>query len=96
VHVYDAARKPAGDSDGWGSDFAAVCGSTKILATGPAGPESRDFVTLYELTNRTPVRASAPVEFPGPVTALFPTLAVARNLSTGWYEAYSLTVDCGR
>jgi hypothetical protein len=43
---------------------------------------------------------SDPGEFLGPVTALWPTkdgaLVVARNISTGRYEAYSIAVDCGR
>jgi len=96
VHVYDDARKQLGEFEGWGSDFAAVCDSTRILAAGPGDIESRDFVALYEMNNRTPVRVSVPLELPGPVTALFPGLAVTRNGSTGWYEAYSLAVDCGR
>ena len=98
THIYDADRKPTGTFDDWGSDFIAACAGTRILATGSGDRESRDFVALYDLTNRTPVRVSDPVEFPGPVTALWesPARAVVRNLSTGRYEAYSLTMDCGR
>jgi hypothetical protein len=98
THIYDADRKPAGTIDEWGSDFIPACSGTRILATGAGDRESRDFVALYDLTNRTPVRVSDPLEFPGPVTALweYPARAVVRNLSTGRYEAYSLTMDCGR
>jgi hypothetical protein len=104
IHVYDAERKPAGAFDDWGSDFAVISSTCTdaagIVATAPAGRESTDSIALYHLVNRTPVRASDPVEFPGPVTALWPAtngaLAVVRNLSTGRYEAYSLTLDCGR
>lgn len=95
AHLYDAAHKPIALIDDWGSDLAAVCNSTRILATGPGDRESHDFVALYEIVNRSATRVSDPVEFPGPVTALSSNLAVVRNLSTGRYEAYSLTVDCG-
>ncbi len=96
VHVYDAARKESGAFDGWGSDFAEACGGTRILASAPGDRETRDSIALYEVAGRPPARVSDPLEFPGPVTALNAGVAVARNLSTGRYEAYSLTVDCGR
>lgn len=96
VHIYDTSHKSAGVFDGWGSDFVAACGSTRILATGAGDRETRDSIALYEVTGRAPARASDALEFPGPVTALTASIAVARNLSTGKYEAYSLTLDCGR
>jgi hypothetical protein len=95
THLYDAAHKPVATADEWGSDLATACASTRILASGPGDQESRDFVALYEIVKRAPARVSDPVEFTGPVTALTSSLAIARNLSTGRYEAYSLTVDCG-
>jgi hypothetical protein len=95
THLYDASHKPVATVDEWGSDLAAACLSTRILATGAGDRESRDSLALYEIANRAPVRVSDPVEFPGPVTALSSSLAIARNLSTGRYEAYSLTVDYG-
>jgi hypothetical protein len=95
VHDY-SARGPARIFDQWGSDLAAVCDTKRVLASGPGDRESRDFVALYELANGALASVSDPAEFPGPVTALSSSLAVTRNLSTGWYEAYSLTVDCGR
>jgi len=82
--------------DGWGSDFVPACRGTRMLATGPGDRDSRDQIALYDSATHPPARLSDPLEFPGPVTALSPALAVARNLSTGRYEAYSLTVDCGR
>jgi hypothetical protein len=95
VHVYDGARKQVAMFGDWGSDFtmAEGCASNRILAT---SPNDRDSVALYEMVNHAPVRLSDPVEFPGPVIALWPATAVARNLSTGRYEAFQLTVDCGR
>ena len=100
VHIYNAARAPQGVVDGWGSDFVPLtgCGGRHILATGGGDQHSADFVTLYDLVNRAAVRVSDPLEFAGPVTALWPVgegaLAVVRNLSAGKYAAYNLALNC--
>ena len=102
THVYDAGHAPQAAFDGWGSDFVALtaCGATHVAATSGGESQAADSVALYEMINRTPTRASELVEFPGPITALWPqgeaALAVSRNLSTGKYAAYSLTVGCSR
>jgi hypothetical protein len=103
THVYDSSRKAVGVFEGWGSDFAAIergCGANRIAAASAGFGETGDSIALYDLVNNAPVRLSDPVEFPGPVTALWPekdgALAVIRNVSTGRYEAYSIAVDCGR
>ena len=101
IHIYDGAHAPQAVFEGWGSDFAtiAACGGRHIMAAA-GDATSSDSVALYELPNRAPVRVSEPMEFPGPVTALWPAgegaMAVVRNLSTGKYAAYSLTLDCSR
>jgi hypothetical protein len=102
IHIYDQAHAPQAAFDGWGSDFAVItaCGGRHIAATSAGDAASPDSVGLYDLENRAPVRVSEPIELSGPVTALWPAgngaMAVARNLSTGKYAAYSLTLDCGR
>jgi hypothetical protein len=102
IHIYDAAHAPQAAFDGWGSDFAmiAACGGRHIAATTAGDAGSPDAIALYDLANRAPVRLSEPMELPGPVTALWPAgegaMAVARNISTGKYAAYSLTLDCSR
>jgi hypothetical protein len=102
THIYDAARAPQGVFDGWGSDFVVLagCGGRHVLASSASDPRATDSVTLYDLVNRVPVRVSDPLEFTGPVTALWPAgdgaLAVVRNLSTGEYAAYNLALNCGR
>jgi hypothetical protein len=68
------------------ADVLPVCGS-RTLATGEG-----DTAALYE--GETAVSES--VDFPGPITELWPTLAVARDAATGNYAAYALTFDCGR
>ncbi len=103
THVYDAAHAPVASFDGWGSDFAVMasaCDGAHIAATAAGDRDSGDSIALYDLVNHAPVRVSDPVELPGPVMALWPVengaLAVARNLVTRKYAAYSLTLDCGR
>jgi hypothetical protein len=103
THVYDSSQKPAAAFEGWGSDFVALeggCAANRIAATSASYGDAADSIALYDVVNNAPVRLSDPAEFPGPVTALWAAkdgaLAVARNISTGRYEAYSIAVDCGR
>jgi hypothetical protein len=103
TRFYDESFGPAGEINGWGSDIAgtdARCGgSSQVLASRPGGSEP-DAVQAFAIVNRAPVPLGAPAEFPGPVTALWVSghasvLAVSRDLSTGKYAAYLLTVVCG-
>jgi hypothetical protein len=103
THVYDASGKPAAVFEAWGADFVAIqagCAANRIAATSASSGDSSDSLALYDVVNNAPVRLSDPVALSGPVTALWPArdgaLAVARSLSTGRYEAYSIAVDCGR
>lgn len=103
THIYDASGNAAGSFDTWGSDFVPVkdsCGGSYVAATAPGDRKSVDSIALYSLIDGAPFRVSDPAEFPGPVMALWPTgpgaMAVVRNLSTGNYAAYALSVDCGR
>jgi hypothetical protein len=102
TRIYDATRNPAGAFDGWGSDLVLMvdaCGGSFVAASAPGDRKSVDSIALYFVIERAPVRVSDPTEFPGPVTALWPAgsgaMAVVRNLSTGSYAAYVLSVDCG-
>jgi hypothetical protein len=97
IYVYDGARKQLNVSDVW-SDFALVassCTGAKIIGASATGS-----VAIFDLVNHGPVRVSDSMEVPGPVTAMWPAgntaLAVVRNKDTNRYEAFSITVDCGR
>jgi hypothetical protein len=87
---------------GWGSDIASVesaCGAgEQVLVTLPGSPVEPDGVQAYEFAGREPVAVSSVVEMPGPITALWSSgaraTAVAFNLKTTSYEAYSLAVRC--
>ena len=80
-------------------DFAVVsssCTSVKIVAT----ESPSNALAIFDLVNHIPVRVSDSMEMSGSVTATWPSrgaaLAVVRNKSTNRYEAYSISVDCGR
>jgi hypothetical protein len=88
----------------WGSDLAgtgARCGGgSQTLATKAGDAREPDAVRAFGLVDRTPVPLSAPLDLPGPVTALWSlggngALAVVADLATGRYQAYVITVNCG-
>jgi len=103
VHLYDSARKTLATFEGWGPDFAVLansCARTKVVVAGAEDRSTPDTLTLYDIANNMPVRASDPSPLPGPVVSLLSegasARAVVRNLKTGHYEAYSIGVDCSR
>ncbi len=90
---------------GWGSDITGIkttCSpGWQILATRASDWTEPDAMRAYQIREGEAVAVAAPVEFPGPVTALGPlaegaTLAIVRNLRTGRYEAYRISISCGR
>lgn len=92
--IFDSAMSRAGSIAGLGSDVApagARCGGGPVIfATRPG--EGRDAVQAYEITGRAARPIGDAAEFSGPVTALWPGLAVARN---GKYQAYAIALVCG-
>jgi len=107
VHVLDSMNDIAmrGARD-WGNGLAAVqssCGSgAQLLVTAAGDGSAADVLRAFEIVGREPVEASAPVDFSGPVTALWTApdgrtaIAVAHNLKTGAYDAFELAVTCGQ
>ena len=103
--IFDAAWPPAGVAGQWGSDIAgtdARCGGgSQVLATRPADRGEPDALQAFAVVNQAATATTGAVDFPGPVTALWPSggtsvLVVARDLRTGRYAAYLVTVVCGR
>jgi hypothetical protein len=105
VHVLDGATDEVMPTLGWGSDIASGrsdCRSGwQVLATGNGeGPSGT--VRAFEISGREPVATSAALEIDGNITALWTesgetsAVAVARNSETGRYEAFRLTLTCGR
>jgi hypothetical protein len=88
------------------------CGTGwQVLASRPGDWTEPDALMAYEITDRQAVSVTPPLEFPGPVKYLGPeflpgtrgakdlnsrAIAVSLNLKTGHYEAYTLTLSCGR
>lgn len=102
LHMLDGIRDQILVTD-WGSDIATVktdCGARwQVLAT-KADEQSGDSIRAYELPDRDPIAVSAPMSFPGKVSALWTeansdsAIAVSKNPETGSYEAYRVTVAC--
>jgi hypothetical protein len=104
TQIFDAAFEPVGSIASWGSDLAwteARCaGGSQILATKPGDAREPDAIRAFGLVNLAPVPLSPPLDLPGPVTAFWSlggnaALAVVRDLATGHYQAYLITVNCG-
>jgi hypothetical protein len=106
AHLYDWSLEPAGTVSGWGSDIAGIksnCGNGRqIVVTRRGDPPEPDAIQAFEIADRQPVAVRFPVEFPGPVTALWRdetesrALAVSRDLRTGRYVAFHLSISCRR
>jgi hypothetical protein len=102
TQMFDAALDPIGPAGAWGSDLAAGdihCGGRSVvLATRPGDGREPDAVLAYSIVNRVAVPTGVPAEFPGPVTALWPSAngatAIVRTGAT--YQAYTVTVACGQ
>jgi len=104
TQIFDANFDPVGAVAPWGSDIAATearCGGgSQVLATKAGDGREADAIRAYAVANRVPAPLTSPLDFAGPVTALWPSgagsaLAVARDGETGRYVAYLVTVNCG-
>ena len=86
------------------------CGSGwQLLVTSKTDRTKADSVRAVEIQSRQARDVSSPLEMPGPVIALRTSamraaadalsntsaVAIVRNLQTGRYEAYRLTITCG-
>jgi hypothetical protein len=82
--------------------IGAVCqGNTRLLlATGGQDYTQTDSLQVFQIAESgNPVPVSVELEFPGPIMALHSAgegpRAIVRNLATGNYEAYRLSISCG-
>jgi len=104
VHMIDGMNDQSSKWE-WGSDIASVktaCGAGwQVLATS-RGAQAQDWLRAYEFPDRDPVAVSAPVDFPGTISALWTesrgdtATAIVRNRETGNYEAYRLDLACSQ
>jgi hypothetical protein len=104
IHLLDGMTDQVIRGAKWGSDLAAVhssCGTGTQLLVSENGDPAQDSVRAFEIPDRDPVAASAPVEFDGPIIALWTenggngAIAIVKREDTGWYEAYRISVACG-
>jgi hypothetical protein len=93
---------PIPQGKGIALSIGAVCqGSTRLfLATSGQDYTQTDSLQVFQIAESgSPVPASVELEFPGPIMALHSAgegpRAVVRNLATGNYEAYRLSISCG-
>src|SRR5579884_493083 len=106
VQYFSGLNMTPAEISGRGSDIAGIkteCGmGSQVLATRPGDWNSLDAVQAFEMVSRQAAPVSAPVEFGGPVTALWTApggssaIAIDHNLTSGKYEAFSLSITCGR
>lgn len=103
VHVNDGLNDQMARL-GWGSDIASVrtaCGAGWQVLASNSG-ESNEAVRAYELPDRDPVAVTPPIDFAGPITALWTeargdtAIAVTQNRDTGNYEAFRLAMVCSQ
>ena len=104
LHMLDGMTDQVIRGAKWGSDLAAVhssCGTGTQLLVSESGEPAQDSLRAFEIPDRDPVAASTPVEFDGPIVALWPegssnaAVAIVKREDTGWYEAYRISVACG-
>jgi hypothetical protein len=106
TQIFDNALNAASGSVGaaWGSDIAGIdgrCGpASEVLATGRSDGSEPDAIQAFSFSEGAPQPMATASTFSGPVTALWTSggssaVAVVRDLSTGRYAAYVLTLACG-
>jgi len=89
----------------WGSDVTLVrseCGAGSQIVASAAGWPVADSLRGYEISGHELALVSAALSFDGSVTALWQSndgtsaIAVVRNPQDAQYEAYRVTIGCGR
>lgn len=105
LHLLDGMVDQTTEKMDWGSEIAAVrsnCGSgwQVLVNSNTDGP--KDTLRAFELPDRDPVAVSQALEFPGPITALWvdsssaSAVAVTQDFQGERYEAFRITLSCGR
>jgi hypothetical protein len=105
VHLLDGLTDQAVKTVGRGSDLASLrsgCGAGWQVLTTADGEGRSDTVGAFEVSNRELSPVSEPLEIKGSITAMWTetggagVTAVAYHPEMGRYEAFRLTVTCGR
>ena len=107
VRVYDSVElRTIPNTRDWGSDMVSLksaCGvGTQLLVSAAGDDTVADSLHAYEMVDREPNEVAAQLAMDGPITALWPSAdassatAVVRNLQTGQYDAYNITIACNQ
>lgn len=106
LHAADGMTDLVVSAGGWGSDIAAVkstCASGwQVLAANSSDGTKSDSIRAFQFPDRDPVPVSEPVDMGGAVVSLWTeqagnsAVAISRNLRTGRYEAFRLSVSCSQ
>jgi hypothetical protein len=106
LYRLNADQAPDARFSGWGSQLTGIssnCGRERqLLVTRPGDWTELDAVQAFDVVGTQAVAVSSPLEFPGPVKELWlgktfmTALTIVQNLKTSRYEAYTLTLSCGR
>jgi hypothetical protein len=106
TYLFDKSSNKTGTIDGWSSDIVTIdsgCGTRRqILATLPTDPLEQGVIQAFEIVHQKAIAVSSADELPGPITALWPkpsqkaAIAVSRDIKTGRYAAYYLSISCSR
>jgi hypothetical protein len=106
TYLYDKAAGQVGTMDGLGSDITAIdagCETPRqIFASLLTDPLEHGIIQAFEVRHRKAVSTSSTIEFPGPITALWPVsiqnaaIAVSHDIKAGRYAAFYLSISCSR
>jgi hypothetical protein len=106
TYLFDKTAGQVGTLDGLGNDIAAIdtgCETRRqIFASLLTDPLESGIIQAFEVLHRKAVSTSSTIEFPGPITALWTVsnqnaaIAVSRDLKTGRYAAFYLSISCSR
>ena len=103
VHAVDEMTDQVWRGIPWGSDIAPVrtgCGGGWQVAAAGKSDGGNDELRIYDVPDREPLAMSAPLSFPGRITALWggadaQVLLVSHNEEASRYEAYRVLFTCG-
>ena len=102
--VYGENMRELTRVSGWGDDIVSIQAECDpgphVLVTGTGDWTKPDSLQLYEMDADHATPVGQPLQFSGPITALWPSddgksaRVVSRDLATGEYEASIVTVVC--
>jgi hypothetical protein len=106
AYLYNPVHEVLAILDGWGSEVVALrteCSDdTQVLVVLAGDNGQGDSIQVFKIADRRAVPSSPPVQLPGKITALWPAaggaaaMLVCHNSQANRYEAYQVSVSCGR